>query len=201
MITPDLRTRLRMRRDEEVRAAFAAAWSGQDARLARIRGLAPVVVPESEPEPEIAPAHEAVEIPAVPVAAPPRRVPHRRRVRRAPAPGFGRALSQARTARGISQHGLAALAGIDASTLCRFELGQRHPSYAVLGRLADALGLDETNRIRLFAAAGMATGEPPVTDPRLRRIAALLDDPGVPAGIKRSIDHLLHAAILLGDAG
>jgi transcriptional regulator with XRE-family HTH domain len=58
---------------------------------------------------------------------------------------LGTAIREARTAAGLSQEGLAAETGVDRSFFGHVERGQQNPSYVVLLRIADGLGvtLDE----------------------------------------------------------
>ncbi|MGO9453721.1 MAG: helix-turn-helix domain-containing protein [Candidatus Binataceae bacterium] len=63
---------------------------------------------------------------------------------------FGQLLKEQRQAHGLTQRALAAQLGIKASHVAYLEGGQRNPSLALLGRIADTLRLD---RKRLFVLA------------------------------------------------
>ena len=63
---------------------------------------------------------------------------------------FGELLKEQRQAHGLTQRALAAQLGIKASHVAYLEGGQRNPSLALLGRIADSLRLD---RQRLFVLA------------------------------------------------
>lgn len=54
---------------------------------------------------------------------------------------FGYNLAQARARAGLSQEGLAALAGLSQGEISRVERSERDPGITVVVRLADALGL------------------------------------------------------------
>jgi transcriptional regulator with XRE-family HTH domain len=54
---------------------------------------------------------------------------------------FGRRLRELRTERGLSQEGLAALAGLDRTYVSSVERGRRNISLSNVGRLAKALGI------------------------------------------------------------
>jgi transcriptional regulator with XRE-family HTH domain len=92
-------------------------------------------------------------------------------VRREP---FGRLVRARRAALGLSQNGLARLAGVDPAYVNRMERDQRVvPGRAVILALADALELDDRETDRLLYAAGLA----PVTDwqARAERAEAALE--------------------------
>ncbi len=57
------------------------------------------------------------------------------------AAGIGARLERARTERGLSQHGLARLIGVERPTVCRWERGLRIPSIPALLRVAAALAV------------------------------------------------------------
>jgi transcriptional regulator with XRE-family HTH domain len=66
---------------------------------------------------------------------------------------FGTMLKQWREERGLSQSALAQRADIDHTTISRIESGQRYPSYSMVMRLADALGLTGPIRARMIVEA------------------------------------------------
>ena len=63
---------------------------------------------------------------------------------------FGQVLKENRQAHGLTQRDLAARIGVKASHVAYLETGQRKPSLALLGRIADTLRLD---RQKLFVMA------------------------------------------------
>jgi transcriptional regulator with XRE-family HTH domain len=63
---------------------------------------------------------------------------------------FGQVLKEQRQAHGMTQRDLAAKVGVKASHVAYLETGQRKPSLALLGRIADTLHLDQQ---RLFLLA------------------------------------------------
>ena len=100
------------------------------------------------------------------------------------ATSFGAALATARQAAGLSQHALARAAGIDASYVNRLERGERQaPDAATIGRLAEALQLDQAGTDALMVAGG---GLPAVLarlgplDPTILLLADILSDVAIP---------------------
>lgn len=80
---------------------------------------------------------------------------------------LGRMLKEQRQALGLSQRALAERLGVKASHVAYMENARRKPSLALLGRLADTLGLD---RQELFVlthpeAKGLITPSPQPTPP------------------------------------
>jgi hypothetical protein len=66
----------------------------------------------------------------------------------------------------------------------------------------DDTATNDDDRARLFAAAGLVDGAPPpITDPRLRRIDALLRDAAVPERVKATMDDLLRVVVIIGEVG
>ncbi len=63
---------------------------------------------------------------------------------------FGQVLKEQRQAHGLTQRDLAARIGVKASHVAYLETGQRKPSLALVGRIADTLRLDKQ---RLFILA------------------------------------------------
>jgi transcriptional regulator with XRE-family HTH domain len=72
-----------------------------------------------------------------------------------PASGrFGKLLRQLRLERGISQAELGSRTGLGHSIVSRFESGERQPRRRTVEAIAEALGLEPTQRMALFRAAG-----------------------------------------------
>lgn len=67
---------------------------------------------------------------------------------------FSSLLRTLRERAGLSQVALAARAGCNHSTVSRYEYGDRLPTPAMTGRLADALGLSERERAALLRRVG-----------------------------------------------
>ena len=61
-----------------------------------------------------------------------------------------RVVRSLRTERGISQEGLAALAGIDRKFMGEIERGEVNPSFEVLTRIASGLGVRLSDLIRAY---------------------------------------------------
>jgi tetratricopeptide (TPR) repeat protein/transcriptional regulator with XRE-family HTH domain len=77
-------------------------------------------------------------------------------------------LRERRTLSGLSQDDLARAAGIDVKTIRNIEAGRNRPRPSTLRLLADALGIQGSDRDQLFAAAAPAqpaTGHTPVPTP------------------------------------
>jgi transcriptional regulator with XRE-family HTH domain len=109
---------------------------------------------------------------------------------------FGPQLSELRQARGWSQVKLAQQAGLDPSTVSRFEAGSRAPERDTVLKIADALVLPVLDRERLLAAAGFRSEA--WDDPMLAELAQLLNDPAVPAESLAELRTLLRVAIQHG---
>ncbi|MGH9918938.1 MAG: helix-turn-helix transcriptional regulator [Nitrososphaerales archaeon] len=67
----------------------------------------------------------------------------------------GETLKEARRRRGLSQRGLARLAGVPQSTISEIESGRRQPTLPLLGRILDRIG--RPVEIRLFTEDRFAT--------------------------------------------
>lgn len=63
-----------------------------------------------------------------------------------------------RKAMGLVQMDVALRAGIDQTHLCRIEKGERRASLGTLARVANALGLDPNQRLRLLLARAAEEG-------------------------------------------
>lgn len=57
--------------------------------------------------------------------------------------GFGRRLKELRLQRGLSQEKLSEIAGLDRNYVSEAERGRANPALMTIGRLADALGVDD----------------------------------------------------------
>lgn len=68
---------------------------------------------------------------------------------------FGPLLRQLRDDAGLAQNQLAIDAGLDHSQISRYESGERAPTPDTLDVICGALGLTASQRVRLFAAAGI----------------------------------------------
>ncbi len=109
---------------------------------------------------------------------------------------FGDLLGKLRSARGWSQGRLAQQAGIDPSSVSRFEAGSRTPERDTVNRLADALVLPVIDRDRLLAAAGFRSAA--FDDPLISELANLLADPALPEGVQQELRSTLRIALHYG---
>jgi transcriptional regulator with XRE-family HTH domain len=109
---------------------------------------------------------------------------------------FGPQLSELRQARGWSQVKLAQQAGLDPSTVSRFEAGSRAPERETVLKIADALVLPVLDRERLLAAAGFRSEA--WDDPMLAELAQLLNDPAMSTEASMDLRALLRIAIQHG---
>ena len=109
---------------------------------------------------------------------------------------FGELLTRLRSARGWSQGKLANQAGIDPSSVSRFEAGSRAPERDTVNRLADALVLPIIDRDRLLAAAGFRSAA--LDDPLISELATLLADPAMPESAQQELRSALRIALHYG---
>jgi transcriptional regulator with XRE-family HTH domain len=109
---------------------------------------------------------------------------------------FGQRLSELRQARGWSQVKLAQEAGLDPSTVSRFEAGSREPERDTVLKIADALVLPVVDRERLLAAAGFRSEA--WDDPMLAELAQLLNDPAIPHDAHDELRALVRVAVQHG---
>ncbi|MFL5762112.1 MAG: helix-turn-helix domain-containing protein [Thermomicrobiales bacterium] len=109
---------------------------------------------------------------------------------------FGPRLTELRQARGWSQVKLAQEAGLDPSTVSRFEAGSRAPERETVLKIADALVLPVLDRERLLAAAGFRSEA--WDDPMLAELAQIINDPAISAESLAELRTLLRIAILHG---
>ena len=96
---------------------------------------------------------------------------------------IGRGLRRARAGAGMSQSGLSAAAGLDQSSLSRYEQGLREPTLDVALRIAEAVGVPPADLV------GELLGEPP---PGL--ISGMLGNPPAKPGGGGSVGELLRRA-------
>lgn len=61
---------------------------------------------------------------------------------------LGKTIRERRKALGITQPHLAELAGVSVNTLYKLERGQANPSWEVVGKLAEVLGLEVTIQVK-----------------------------------------------------
>jgi len=108
---------------------------------------------------------------------------------------FGQLLKALRERRGVSQSKLAERAEFDHSYVSRLEGGARMPTRDAVDRLGAALGLGESERDALLAAAGFLPRD--VTnllssEPVLGEVLDLLKDEQVPSEYRESMRQVLH---------
>ncbi len=114
---------------------------------------------------------------------------------------FGVLLQDFRARLGMAQNALARASGINVGTVNRIERDQRLPA----GRdqalaLARALGLDMAQTNQLLHAAGLpAEGFGPAitSDPRMCRLALVLQDPFLPSAVREELIAVIDHAVLL----
>jgi transcriptional regulator with XRE-family HTH domain len=109
---------------------------------------------------------------------------------------FGPQLSELRQARGWSQVKLAQIAGLDPSTVSRFEAGSRAPERDTVLKIADALVLPVIDRERLLAAAGFRSEA--WDDPMLAELAQLVNDPAMAPEAAAELRTLVRVAVQHG---
>jgi transcriptional regulator with XRE-family HTH domain len=109
---------------------------------------------------------------------------------------FGPQLSELRQARGWSQVKLAQIAGLDPSTVSRFEAGSRAPERDTVLKIADALVLPVIDRERLLAAAGFRSEA--WDDPMLAELAQLVNDPAMSPEAAAELRTLVRVAVQHG---
>lgn len=106
---------------------------------------------------------------------------------------FAVLLESLREARGLTKADLAKRAGVDPSTITRFEQGTRLPERATVLQLSDAMVLPVTDRDTLLAAAGFRSGL--WDDPMLTELIQLLADPGIPEQARQEARSAIRMAI------
>ncbi|MFJ1751965.1 ATP-binding protein [Kitasatospora sp. NPDC088134] len=98
--------------------------------------------------------------------------------------GFGAMLREQRRRAGLTQEGLAELAGVSAHAISMLEAGRRRPRLSSVTRLAVALGLDAAAQGRLLSAAE-GTTEGPTGGAADTPAAATTEPPGRARGASR----------------
>jgi transcriptional regulator with XRE-family HTH domain len=96
-----------------------------------------------------------------------------------PTISVARLLQELRESRGLSKADLAKGAGVDPSSITRFEQGTRAPERETILQMARAMMLPMVDRDRLLAAGGYRSEV--WDDPLLVELAQLLVEPSVPA--------------------
>ena len=114
------------------------------------------------------------------------------RDRRQPAHTFPDLLAKFREERNLSKADLAKRAGIDPSSITRFEAGQRAPERLSIVQIADAMVLPAIDRDRLLASAGFRSEL--WDDPALVDLVMLLNDDTIAAQAKSEVRSVLRMA-------
>lgn len=109
---------------------------------------------------------------------------------------FGPLLAKLRAERDWPQVKLAQAAGLDPSSISRFEAGTRMPERDTILKLAEVMVLPVVDRERLLAAAGFRSSV--WDDPDLATLAAILADPALPPERAANLRGLLRIAIEYG---
>lgn len=106
---------------------------------------------------------------------------------------FARLLEQLRETRSLTKADLAKRAGVDPSTITRFEQGSRAPERDTVMQLADAMVLPASERDTLLAAAGFRSSV--WDDPQLVELVQLMSDPEIPSRARDEARSVLRMAI------
>lgn len=104
-----------------------------------------------------------------------------------------RLLAAYREARGLSKADLAERAGMNPSSITRFEQGTRDPERDTILQLSRAMMLPMVDRDRLLAAGGYRSEV--WDDPLLVELAQLIADPAVPAAAREQARSVVRMAI------
>jgi transcriptional regulator with XRE-family HTH domain len=112
---------------------------------------------------------------------------------------FPTMLERLRDERGWSKADLAKRAGLDPSSITRFEQGSRHPDRETVLMLAETMALPLAHRDRLLASAGYRSEL--WDDPLLVDLSSLLTDTGTPPEIRNEVRSILKAALAYGRLG
>lgn len=115
-------------------------------------------------------------------------VPERRAVARA----FPDLLVSLREERGLSKADLAKRAGLDPSSITRFEQGQRAPERLSIMQIADAMVLPAMDRDRLLASAGFRSEL--WDDAAMVDLVMLLNDDAISSQAKAEVRSVLRMA-------
>lgn len=115
---------------------------------------------------------------------------------------LGPLLLRLRTDRGLGQKQVAALAGIDNSTLSRLESGGRGVGRETLDRLCDVFALDRAQRIEVMAAAGFLsdTMARVLADEDLYRLGEILTRETIDPDVATTLRQFLKLALTYADA-
>ena len=108
-------------------------------------------------------------------------------------PSFAHLLEHLRASRGLSKADLAKRAGVDPSSITRFEQGSRAPERATVLQLAQAMVLPMADRDRLLAAAGFRSEL--WDDPLLIELAQLLGEPSIPMAARNEVRSVIRMAV------
>lgn len=106
---------------------------------------------------------------------------------------FARMLEQLRDERGLTKADLAKKAGVDPSTITRFEQGTRLPERATVLQLADAMVLPMVDRDTLLAAAGYRSEL--WDDPLFSELIQLMADGATPEQARGEVRGVIRMAI------
>jgi len=107
--------------------------------------------------------------------------------------GFARLLQQLRSQRGWSKAVLASRAGLDPSSITRFEQGSRAPERDTVLQLADGMALPRRDRDSLLAAAGFRSEL--WDDPLLIELSQVLAEDSLPAAARSEVQSVIRMAI------
>lgn len=110
-----------------------------------------------------------------------------------PGLAFANLLADLRKSRGLSKADLAKRAGVDPSSITRFEQGSRAPERDTVIDLANAMVLPMMDRDRLLAAAGFRSEL--WDDPLLVELAQLMAEPSVPDHARKEVRSVVKMAI------
>ncbi len=116
--------------------------------------------------------------------------------RQATVPGFSRLLERLRDERGWSKADLAKRAGLDPSSITRFEQGNRHPDRDTVLHLANTMSLPLVDRDLLLASAGYRSDL--WDDPLLVDLSHLLTDRDIADHVREEVRTILRAALAYG---
>lgn len=110
-----------------------------------------------------------------------------------PAISVAQLLQELRESRGLSKADLAKGAGVDPSSITRFEQGTRAPERETILQMAKAMMLPMVDRDRLLAAGGFRSEV--WDDPLLVELAQLLIEPSVPSEAREEARSVVKMAI------
>lgn len=106
---------------------------------------------------------------------------------------FGAFLTTIREARDLTKAAASTAAGLDASTVSRFESGERTPDRETVLRMAQGLGLAPSERETLLAVAGYRSEA--WDDPLLQRLVNVLINPKTPDEVAESVRSAVTMAV------